>query len=77
VAATVRAITHVRSLITESDVKAPGDRPQMLGVRSVYSYTAISLRRLLDSIGICFPVVVLPVAFGSVPAVLHGNKKKF
>jgi len=36
VAATVRAITHVRSLVTESDVKAPGDRPQMLGVRSVY-----------------------------------------
>jgi len=37
VAATVRAITHVRSLVTESDVKAPGERPQMLGVRSVFS----------------------------------------
>lgn len=35
VAATVRAITHVRSLIRESEVKAPGERPQMLGVRSV------------------------------------------
>ena len=33
VAATVRAITHVRSLIRESEVKAPGERPQMLGVR--------------------------------------------
>lgn len=33
VAATVRAVTHVRSLVVESEVKAPGDKPQMLGVR--------------------------------------------
>jgi len=33
VAATVRAITHVRSLIKESELRAPGERPQFLGVR--------------------------------------------
>jgi anion exchange protein len=33
VAATVRAITHVRSLFRQSDVQVPGERPQMLGVR--------------------------------------------
>lgn len=33
VAATVRAITHVRSLIRESELKAPGERTQFLGVR--------------------------------------------
>ena len=33
VAATVRAVTHVRSLIKESDLRAPGERPQFLGVR--------------------------------------------
>lgn len=41
VAATVRAITHVRSLMVESEVKAPGDRPQMLGVRLVTSVVYI------------------------------------
>lgn len=34
VAATVRSVTHVRSLIKLSDVSAPGERPEMLGVRS-------------------------------------------
>jgi len=34
VAATVRSVTHVRSLIKYSDVSAPGERPEMLGVRS-------------------------------------------
>jgi hypothetical protein len=33
VAATVRAITHVRSLMRESEVKIPGERPQIVGVR--------------------------------------------
>ncbi len=37
VAATVRAITHVRSLIRESELRAPGERSQFLGVRSVSS----------------------------------------
>lgn len=36
VAATVRAVTHVRSLIKESDLRAPGERPQFLGVRLIY-----------------------------------------
>ena len=33
VAATVRAITHVRSLFRESEVKIPGEKPQIIGVR--------------------------------------------
>jgi hypothetical protein len=33
VAATVRSITHVRSLMRESEVKIPGERPQIVGVR--------------------------------------------
>jgi len=33
VAATVRSITHVKSLIKWSECSAPGDRPEMLGVR--------------------------------------------
>ena len=36
VAATVRAITHVRSLMVESEVSIPGERPQMIGVRFVW-----------------------------------------
>lgn len=39
VAATVRAITHVRSLMKESEIKVPGERPQIVGVR----YTLIAL----------------------------------
>jgi len=41
VAATVRSVTHVRSLIKLSDVSAPGERPEMLGVRSVFVYECI------------------------------------
>lgn len=33
VAATVRALTHVRSLFKESEVKIPGEKPYHLGVR--------------------------------------------
>jgi HCO3- transporter family len=33
VAATVRSITHVKSLMRESEVKIPGERPQIVGVR--------------------------------------------
>ena len=33
VAATVRALTHVKSLFKESEVKIPGDKPQHHGVR--------------------------------------------
>ena len=39
VAATVRSVTHVRSLIKYSDVSAPGERPEMLGVRSNTSHS--------------------------------------
>ena len=38
VAATVRAITHVRSLMVESEVSIPGERPQMIGVRLVWIF---------------------------------------
>ena len=33
VAATVQAVTHVRSLMRESEVKIPGERPEIVGVR--------------------------------------------
>ena len=33
VAATVRSINHVRSLMRESEVKVPGERSKMIGVR--------------------------------------------
>jgi len=33
VAATVRALTHVKSLVRVSEVSVPGERPQMLGIR--------------------------------------------
>ena len=36
VAATVRSITHVKSLFKQSEIKAPGERPSMLGVRLVF-----------------------------------------
>lgn len=35
VAATVRSITHVKSLMKESEVKIPGEKPQMIGCRLV------------------------------------------
>ncbi len=33
VAATVQSVTHVRSLFRESETKAPGEKPVMIGVR--------------------------------------------
>jgi len=47
VAATVRSISHVRSLIRQSDVRAPGEQPQMLGVRYVYNSLTTSLPAVL------------------------------
>ena len=35
VAATVRALTHVKSLVRDSESSVPGERPQMLGIRLV------------------------------------------
>ena len=46
VAATVRSVTHVRSLIKYSDVSAPGERPEMLGVRYVRLANARRVRRV-------------------------------
>jgi len=33
VAATVRSVTHVRSLLKESEVKIPGEKPRIVGAR--------------------------------------------
>ena len=33
VAATVQAISHVRSLVRESEVKIPGEKPHIIGIR--------------------------------------------
>jgi len=33
VAATVRSVTHVRSLLKESEVKIPGEKTQIVGTR--------------------------------------------
>ena len=38
VAATVQAISHVRSLLRESDVKIPGEKPQIVGIRCAIRY---------------------------------------
>ena len=35
VAATVRSVTHVRSLLKESEVKIPGEKTQIVGTRYV------------------------------------------
>jgi len=45
VAATVRSVTHVRSLIKLSDVSAPGERPEMLGVRSDFDLIFLCIHR--------------------------------
>jgi len=50
VAATVRSVTHVRSLLKYSDVSAPGERPEMLGVR----YTVRRLLLLLHATSASF-----------------------
>ena len=49
VAATVRSVTHVRSLIKLSDVSAPGERPEMLGVRLTSAY-GVSVHRQIFNI---------------------------
>jgi len=35
VAATVRSVTHVRSLLKESEIKIPGEKPRIVGARYV------------------------------------------
>jgi anion exchange protein len=66
VAATVRAITHVRSLMTESEVKIPGERPQIVGVREqrvtgVCIHVLIGLSTLLTSV---LRLIPMPVLYG-------------
>ena len=37
IGATVRSIIHVRSLMKESELRVPGERPQFLGVRYLFA----------------------------------------
>ena len=50
VAATVRALTHVKSLVRESEVSVPGERPQMLGIRSFISTKERSINVLREEL---------------------------
>jgi hypothetical protein len=66
VAATVRAITHVRSLMVESEVSIPGERPQMIGVREqrvtgVCIHLLIGFSTLLTAI---LRLIPMPVLYG-------------
>lgn len=66
VAATVRTITHVRSLIKESELRAPGERPQFLGVRE-QRLTGVCIHILIGS-----SVFLTPVLKHVPMAVLYG-----
>lgn len=66
VAATVRAITHVRSLMKESEVSIPGERPQVIGVREqrvtgICIHLLIGFSTLLTSI---LRLIPMPVLYG-------------
>jgi anion exchange protein len=66
VAATVRAITHVRSLLRESEVKIPGEKPQIVGVREqrvtgLGIHILIGLSTLLTSV---LRLIPMPVLYG-------------
>ena len=41
VAATVRSVSHVRSLLKESEVKIPGEKTQIVGARYVASHVRL------------------------------------
>jgi len=65
-AATVRALTHVKSLFRVSEVSIPGEKPQMIGVREqrVTGFTIhllIGLSTLLTSI---LKLIPMPVLYG-------------
>jgi hypothetical protein len=66
VASTVVAIAHVRSLMRESEVKVPGERPQIIGVREqrvtvVIIHILVGLSTLLTSI---LRLIPMPVLYG-------------
>lgn len=66
VAATVRAITHVKSLMRESEVSVPGERPQVVGVREqrvtgICIHLLIGFSTLLTSI---LRLIPMPVLYG-------------
>jgi anion exchange protein len=66
VAATVQAISHVQSLMRESDVKIPGERPQIVGVREqrmtgFIIHVLIGLSTLLTAV---LRLIPMPVLYG-------------
>lgn len=66
VAATVRAITHVRSLMRESEVSVPGERPQIIGVREqrvtgICIHLLIGFSTLITGI---LRLIPMPVLYG-------------
>lgn len=66
VAATVRSVTHVRSLMMESEVSAPGERPQMIGVREqrLTGFLVHLLVGLSTLITVVLRLIPMPVLYG-------------
>ena len=67
VAATVRTVTHIRSLIRVSELRAPGERSQMLGVRLAYCNFRCQIKIFLSSLPAlycdCFGLLRCAIAF--------------
>lgn len=66
VAATVRSVTHVRSLLKESEVKIPGEKTQIVGAREqrvtgICIHTLIGLSTLLTAM---LRLIPMPVLYG-------------
>jgi len=66
VAATVRALTHVKSLIRISEVSIPGEKPQMIGVREqrvtgICIHLLIGFSTLLTAV---LKIIPMPVLYG-------------
>jgi len=66
VAATVRALTHVKSLIRTSESSVPGERPQMLGIREqrvtgICIHILIGFSTLITKV---LRIIPMPVLYG-------------
>jgi len=66
VAATVRALTHVKSLIRTSEASVPGERPQMLGIREqrvtgICIHILIGFSTLITKV---LRIIPMPVLYG-------------
>lgn len=66
VAATVQAISHVRSLLRESDVKIPGEKPQIIGIREqrVTGFSVFTLIGLSTLVTPVLRLIPMPVLYG-------------